>query len=135
MEADLPPRKMMIPDPSREQNLEDKRANTAAAQAAQEQERQDMLHTLYVNAGSFITTGEQLDSAIDKVFDDDGQFANDESRGLNIWHFGEPDRIADLLRRNTRQSERNRKAVDDLSQDLMQDRKRRIGEELTGGKA
>ena len=137
LELDMPPRKMMIPDPNRERNLAIKRENVAMAQADQERERTEALHALYVNATSFITNQEQLDKAIDEAFDDTANFTNEETRGFNIWHHGEPETTAQMLGRSPlryRRKELASESKENLTQRKIEDRLSRLGEELTGGK-
>ena len=135
LETDRVRRRTILTDPDREARLALKRENVARQRAEMEEERRNMLHTLYVNAGQFITTGAQLDQVVDRVFDDERQFVNDESVGANIWNLGEPETVAELLGERRRGTDK-RKAVDqaDAKKILMDERMRRVGEELTGGK-
>lgn len=122
-----------LPDPGREARLMRKRENVARTLALQEERRRAKLHTLYVNAGSFITTRAQLEQTIDKVFDDNKQFENDKRPGLNVWNLGLPETVQELLGNRTGPSA---KAIDptDESAVIMRERMNRIAEELTGGK-
>ena len=135
LEADQVRRHTMLSDPDRQVRLALKRENVERHRAGLEEERRNMLHTLYVNAGQFITTGAQLDQVVDRVFDDEMQFMNDQSKGVNIWNLGEPETVAELLGERGRGVDR-RKAVDNVGgmKGLMEERMRRVGEALTGGK-
>lgn len=95
-----------------------------------------MLHKLYIHAGSFITTGKQLDRVVDRAFDDLTQFSNDSMAGSNIWNTGEPQTTRDLLGMRTRGDTRGRRALDDVGRKkvLGEERMRVVGEELTGGR-
>lgn len=103
-------------------------------EAMRAEHRRAALHNLYVNAGSFITTASQLNATIDKVFDDNSQFTNDSTPGLNIWNLGFPETVQQLLAREAGGS--GRKAVDSAEGNagMTRERMRKIAEELTGGK-
>ena len=135
LEVDKPRASAGLPDPDRELRLAAKRDNVEIHKAGLEEERKDMLHRLYVNAGQFITTGAQLDEVIDRVFDDEMHFANDSSKGFNIWNLGQPETVAELLGQKGK-GRYTRRAVDDAGgkRALTEERMRRLGEELTGGK-
>ena len=122
-----------LPDPGREARLVRKRENVARMQALQEERRREKLHTLYVNAGHFITTRAQLDETIDKVFDDTKQFESDMRPGSNVWNLGVPETVQELL---GDRSGRGAKAVDPADENAVITRKRmdQIAAELTGGK-
>ena len=125
----------VLSDPNREARLARKRENVARMEAMRQEERKDQLHTLYVNAGDFITTGEQLNSVVDKVFDDLDQFKSDQTSGMNIWNLGYPETISQLLRKANKDP-RSQKAVEaaEGNTQITRERMRRIAEELTGGK-
>ncbi|KAL9633962.1 MAG: hypothetical protein Q9164_004376 [Protoblastenia rupestris] len=139
LQSDIPRRHTVLPDPDREARLAIKQANVANHNAAKEEERRNMLHTLYINAGSFITTSSQLDAVIDRVFDDTDQFTNDEKRGQNIWNLGFPQTVQEMLggrAARPRQGGGRMKALDAALEGadvVYKERMRKIGEELTGG--
>ncbi|KAL9128856.1 MAG: hypothetical protein Q9217_002545 [Psora testacea] len=139
LQSDIPRRHTILPDPDREARLAAKRENVARHTVAKEEERRDMLHTLYINAGTFITTGSQLDQVVDRVFDNVEQFTNDEKRGQNIWNLGFPETVEEMLGGKASGVRVNRpKALDNAlvsRKELHDHRMTRIGEELTGGKA
>lgn len=122
----------LLPDPDRAARLARKRENVARTEAMKQEERQNALHTLYVNAGTFITTGAQLDKVIDKVFDNQDQFRNDMRPGMNVWNLGFPETVQELLGKPGKGS----RAVDsvDANANVTKERMRKIAEELTGGK-
>lgn len=130
-----PTKHQILPDPDREARLAQKRANVAAMEAMRQDDRRDLIHTLYVNAGNFITTGKQLDSAIDRVFDNQDQFTTDQRPGLNVWNLGSPETVQQLLGKANKDP-RGQKAVDSAEGNTLitEKRMRRIAEELTGGK-
>ena len=134
LQADLPQKKLNVSDPNQERNLSMKRHNVAAKSLAKHDEQKDMLHTLYVNSLDFITTGEQLEEAISAAFDNEEQFKSDEALGKNIWNTGEPETTAEMLGKS-RYSRDREKAVDNKSKQLVDERLRQIGEELTGGQS
>ena len=63
--------------------------------------RQLALHTLYMNARSFITNESQLDAAIDKEFPADGsppkRWRTQERPGTSIWNKGPPKGVKTML--------------------------------------
>lgn len=124
-----------LPDPQRESRLATKRQNLEEHKQREVQERREMLHKLYIYAGSFITTGKQLDRVVERAFDDLSQFSNDSMAGSNIWNTGEPQTTRDLLGIRTRGDTRGRRALDDVGRKkvLGEERMRVVGEELTGG--
>lgn len=134
LQSEKPTRHHFLPDPNREARLARKQNNLAKMEAMRQENRRNALHTLYVNAGDFITTGAQLDATIDRVFDDLKQFSNDSKKGLNIWNLGYPETVQQLLAKTNNTP--GRKAVDSAegTAGVTRERMRRIAEELTGGK-
>ena len=133
-QSQIPQRHHAIPDPNREARLARKRQNVANMEAMRAEHRRAALHNLYVNAGSFITTASQLNATIDKAFDDNSQFTNDSTPGLNIWNLGFPETVQQLL--GKKEGSSGRKAMDSAEGNagMTRERMRRIAEELTGGK-
>ena len=126
-----------VPDPDRLARIEQKRAAVEAKKLENERQRRDALHTLYMNAGKFITTEEQLQTAIDQAFAPNPAWYNpaivipdDE---LNVWSLGAPDTVQVTLNRANRTGI---KAMDYNKgyAKLTGDRVRKIAEELTGGR-
>lgn len=135
LQSARPTKHQVLPDPNRETRLAQKRANVAAMEVMRQEERRSKLHTLYVNAGDFITTGKQLDNAIDRVFDNQDQFTTDQKLGLNVWNLGFPETVQQLLG-VANKDPRRQKAVDSAEGNslITEKRMKRIAEELTGGK-
>ena len=135
LQSEQPTRHRNLPDPDRKARLARKRQNVAEMQAMSQEERRTKLHNLYVNAGSFITTGEQLDATVDRVFDNQDQFTTDQRPGLNIWNLGVPETVSDLLSKANKDP-RSQKAMESAEGNakITRERMRRISEELTGGK-
>ena len=102
--------------------------------AMREETRRNALHTLYVNAGDFITTGKQLDGVIDRAFDDNSQFRSDSSEGVNIWNLGYPETVQELLRKVNKSGRQTALDSAEGNEMVTRERMRKIGEELTGGK-
>ena len=135
LQSEKPVRHHTLPDPNREARLAQKRENVAKMEALRQANRRDKLHTLYVNAGNFITTPKHLDQTIDRVFDNQDQFTTDQRPGLNVWNLGVPETVSQLLSK-ANQDPRSQKAVDSAEGNatVTKERMRRIAEELTGGK-
>lgn len=120
--------KHVLADPNREERLAISKARVEAREAEKVAERQDDLHSLYMNARTFITTEEQLTAEIDRVFPE-GQndaWRNDHQHGENIWNLGVPPTVQSIVH-ESRKSETAR-------WDVMQNRIKKLGEQLTGGK-
>ncbi|KAL4804257.1 hypothetical protein BDV18DRAFT_29005 [Aspergillus unguis] len=122
-------RKAGLPDPGREERLAASQLRIENRNRMKEMERQDSLHTLYVNARNFITTEAQLAAEIEKVFPEGPNEAwiNDQKYGDNVWNLGFPRgmnlRLNDTA--NRRETER---------WDIIQGRVKQLGEQITGGK-
>ena len=123
-----------LPDPTRSARLAVKSQNVADMAAMREETRRNALHTLYVNAGDFITTGKQLDGVIDRAFDDNSQFRSDSSEGVNIWNLGYPETVQELLRKVNKSGRQTALDSAEGNEIVTRERMRKIGEELTGGK-
>lgn len=128
-----------LSDPTREERLKHMRANIAQQAELKKAERLDHLHTLYLNARSFIVTPQQLDAAVDEAF---GTPENPvtfgagfgEEHGTSVWSSGRPERVQDLLDRANKQVSKS--AFDNSKGTIGINRERiaRIAEVLTGGK-
>ena len=131
----LPTKHRGLPDLARPARLAVKSQNVADMAAMREENRRNALHTLYVNAGDFITTGKQLDWVIDRAFDDNSQFRTDSSEGVNIWNLGYPETVQKLLGKVNKNG-RRQTALDSAegNEIVTRERMRKLGEELTGGK-
>ncbi|KAI4219119.1 MAG: hypothetical protein L6R36_008552 [Xanthoria steineri] len=129
------PSRSGLQDPDRDARIARKRANFSAHDAMKKAERRNALHTLYMNARDFIVTEEKLNEAVERAFDPySEQFTNEARRGLNVWNLGYPETVKEQLERANK-GEKGR-AVERSSgfSGVTDERMRRIGEELTGGK-
>ena len=135
LQSEKPAKHHTLPDPDREARLAQKRENVARMEAFRREERQNKLHTLYVNASNFITTAKQLDTVVDTVFDDPDQFTSDAQPGLNVWNLGYPETVLELLNKANKDP-RSQKALSSAEGNaaITRRRMRRVAEELTGGK-
>lgn len=121
-----------IPDPNREQRVAEMQARVEEKEARKRADRQDALHTLYMNARSFITNEKQLDEALDSAFGTEEAPKTWGYQGPSVWHLerGSPFQgIADKMRKNTGKAGDRTGFADETNQRL-----KRIAEELTGGK-
>ena len=135
LSSQQPARYRGLPDPTRPARLVAKSKNVVDMAAMREETRRNALHTLYVNAGDFITTGDKLDGVIDKAFDDNSQFRSDSSEGVNIWNLGYPETVQELLQKANKSGGRQMALDSAMGNEMVtKERMRRIGEELTGGK-
>ncbi|KAJ5579793.1 uncharacterized protein N7459_005778 [Penicillium hispanicum] len=118
----------VLADPNREERLTLSKARMEARQTQKDAQRQDDLQSLYMNARTFITTEEQLAAEIDRVFPDGENEAwrNDHQPGENIWNLGIPPTVQSVVNVG-RKSETAR-------WDVIQDRVKKLGEQITGGK-
>ncbi|PWY86065.1 hypothetical protein BO70DRAFT_360877 [Aspergillus heteromorphus CBS 117.55] len=118
----------VLPDSGREARLAQSQANYADQQNRKEHERQDMLQELYMNARNFIITEEQLAEEIARVFPDGENEAwrSDGQNGENIWNLGNPQTVQSIVN-DSKKNETSR-------WDLYQERVKKLGENITGGK-
>ena len=123
-----------LSDPNRPARLAVKIQNVADMAAMREETRRNALHTLYVNAGDFITTGEKLDGVVDGAFDDDSQFRNESNTGVNIWNLGSPETVQQLLKKANKSGRQTALDSAEGNEIITRERMKKIGEELTGGK-
>jgi hypothetical protein len=119
-----------VPDPDRAARVAEKAARVQAKEAAKEEARRDALHTLYMHARSFITTEEQLDSEIERIFVEQPF----EQNGDNIWDaVGAPPTVQDMLSA-VNNTQKSALAYHAGPAAITGKRIKRIAEELTGGK-
>lgn len=128
VKAMQPTQRTILPDPNRETRIAASRNRVLAKQEEKSAIRQEDLHTLYMNARTFITTEAQLDQEIEVKFSETGgkEWLTDTGAGNNVWVKGPPPSIQDIVRNQTT-SEHGRWRVE-------QERMRKVVEELTGGK-
>lgn len=122
-----------LPDPHREARIAEKAERCQSKAEAKKEERRNALHTLYMNAREFITTEEQLDAEIEKLFVP-SPFGKENMGKENIWDaHGSPPTVQDMLANinNTKKTaiDYHRGPAHATGQ-----RMKKIAEELTGGK-
>lgn len=130
--------KGIVPDPDRLARVEQKRAVVEAKKLEKQERRRDALHTLYMNAGSFITTEEQLQTAIDQAFPNGPNpawynAAISIKDGISVWNAGPPDTVRGMLSKANKTGGRAMEYNAGYAK-VTGDRVRRIAEELTGGR-
>ncbi|KAH8816346.1 hypothetical protein F5884DRAFT_218779 [Xylogone sp. PMI_703] len=123
----------VLPDPDREARLVEKAEKAKAKEAMREEARREALHTLYMHARSFITTEQQLDAEIEKIFVE-SPFGQVHEGKTNIWDaLGAPPTVQDMLS-TINNTQRSAVAFHAGPADLTGKRIKKIAEELTGGK-
>ncbi|EXJ75715.1 uncharacterized protein A1O5_00222 [Cladophialophora psammophila CBS 110553] len=126
------PQKMHQLSPEEELAIYNARSAAHEARlAAKHEERLDKLHTLYMNAQTFITDKEQLNAAIEKAFTTTG----------SIWRKdGRPDTVEEMIKRGRdRTADQGRGGMmlfSDVNERALKDQERmkKIAEKLSGGK-
>jgi len=108
----------------------ERRAAYEARLAAKQEDRLDKLHTLYMNARTFITSKEQLADAIESTF----------TSTRSIWRTGRPDTVEEMIKRGRdRTADQGRGGMmlaSDVNERALRDQERmqKIAEKLSGGK-
>jgi len=121
-----------VPDPNRTPRVAEMAARVQAKEAARKEQRRNALHTLYMQARSFITTEEQFDAVIEKIFVDSPHDPGHMSD--NIWVvMGAPPTIQDMLSA-VNNTQKSAVAYHSGPAPLTGERMKKIAEELTGGK-
>lgn len=130
-----------VPDPTRNARLALKRERQAAFEANRAADRLDSVHTLYSHARNYIVSPQALDKAVEDAFGTDDnpvEFGEDvtnrTSTGRSIWDEGKPESVQEMLNRANRASSTQPLQSTGGYLGLNQERIRRIGEALTGGK-
>lgn len=124
-----------LPDPNREARIAAASARVAAKARMLEERRRDALHTLYMNARNFITTKEQLNAVIEKVFVE-RPWANipGKENSVNIWDAeGAPQTVQDMLV-GVNKTQKLTMLSQPSPAAIAGKRMLKIAEELTGGK-
>ena len=118
----------LISQPLTAEQIAEKRARFEAKEATKAAQRQNNLHTLYMNARDFIVTEDQLNAKINEVFDDPfWQNTNDPS----IWaKDGLPERMQEIMVKGSGHAISNAENYTMITKQRLQ----AISEELTGGK-
>ncbi|KAE9366876.1 hypothetical protein N431DRAFT_417819 [Stipitochalara longipes BDJ] len=118
-----------IPDPNRETRVAEKAARVQAKEAAREEQRKNALHTLYMQARSFITTEEQLDAKIEEIFTEARDGESD-----SVWdNLDAPPTVQDMLSAINKTESKAVRFHSGPAQ-LTGQRMKKLAEELTGGK-
>ena len=123
-----------LPDPHRELRLQEKRDRVEMKESTRKDARQDALHTLYMQARTFITTDAQLDEAITEAFGIPGEPKAFESFKASKWAEGPPMTIQDMLNRANRTGPSAAYDTTPNYDELTKKRVKRIAEALTGGR-
>ncbi|RJE24050.1 hypothetical protein PHISCL_03644 [Aspergillus sclerotialis] len=118
----------VLPDPDRQKRLSKASKRRQKKEAQKENQKRDSLHTLYMNAREFIVNEEQLAAEIDRVFPEgeNPAWRSDQQQGENVWNLGAPPGLQSLVY----EPKKNETA----RWDLIQERVKKLGEEVTGGK-
>ncbi|PGH04524.1 hypothetical protein AJ79_07050 [Helicocarpus griseus UAMH5409] len=119
-------RSPVLSDLNMKSRVEASRKKHAMKQKSKQQQRSDHLHSLYMNARTFIINEEQLKAEIDRVFPEgeNPAWANDEDVGENIWNLGLPSSVESMV---------NASKNDAAIWNAGEKRVKKIAEELTGG--
>jgi len=130
-----------VEDPTRSARIAFKQQKLAETSQAKHADRLDSLHTLYLNARTFIVTPSQLDRAVDEAFGtpENPVTFGDQSFGptdnsASVWAYGKPERVQDMLNKATRQGGKTALESAGGYSGVNRERIRRIGEVLTGGR-
>lgn len=122
-----------LPDPNRSLRLARKAENVSKQDSRKHAERMGHLHTLYMNARSFIVTPQQLDVALDEEFGTADQPASFNGvHNASMWAKGKPATVQDMLNQGNKVG--TGRAVKQTHMEVNQKRVQRIAEHLTGGK-
>ena len=125
-----------LQDPTRAERLAQMKANVARKELTRKEEREDALHTLYMQARDFITTEAQLNQAVDDAFGTPGNpktFGTHSDRS-SMWVHGPPATVQDMLNKANGVSSRGAMSTASSFSLVARDRVKRMAEKLTGGK-
>ena len=122
-----------LPDPNRETRIAEKLKRVKTKEEIKREQRKDALFNLYMSAREFITTEEQLNEEIEKIFVP-SPFGKEQNGKENIWDaYGAPPTVQEMLQ-----------TVNDIQKSALEyhrgpahitgKRMKKIAEELTGGK-
>ena len=121
-----------VTDPERDIRIRDSKDRSKNHMADRKEEIRADLHSLYINARTFVVTERDLEDLIEDVFENDKWYQVNPDRGIWDKGFDRPDTVAELL---TAQRHRPKAVAGPSKSDrLFADRATRIAEELTGGK-
>ncbi|KAL9112489.1 MAG: hypothetical protein Q9227_003331 [Pyrenula ochraceoflavens] len=111
-----------------------KRNNAETHQRAKQEERQEALQALYVNSEGFITTEKELEDELEREFSAN-RFTAGSNQRKNVWASGPQADVDQLLRwRESTLGKTPSSVFGKTATTTYEDRLKRIGEELTGGK-
>ena len=135
----IPQKGRVLPHPHAAAIHQQKLQNVQRKLRERQAEQENALHTLYMNARTFITDEEQLNQAVEDAFDINKQFSSDALRSDNVWKaFGVPPTIREMLAVEQTKDVSNfsgtTSSVTKKLADLDQERLKRIAEELSGGR-
>lgn len=118
----------ILPDPDRDIRIAQSRERVLEKQLQKSAERNNHLHTLYMNARDFIVTEEQLMKEIEDKFREGGvdEWRSDSGTGTNVWNKGAPPTIQSIVNTQTKD--------DNGRWRIEQERMKQVVEEMTGGK-
>jgi len=126
-----------LTDPGRANRLQEKQERVQAHEAVRRENKQDSLHTLYMQARSFITTEAQLAQAIDAEFGTPKEPREFESQS-SIWYKGAPQTVQEKINAinnvRTPGSERGALGGTESYAEITRARLKKMAEHLTGGK-
>ena len=122
-----------LPDPGREARIAEKAERFKTKEELKKEERKNSLHSLYMHAREFITTEQELNEEIDRIFVP-SPFGRDHVGEENIWDaLGAPPTIQDMLQTSNR-TQKNAMEFHRGPAHITGERMKKIAEELTGGK-
>ncbi|PNS16240.1 hypothetical protein CAC42_6347 [Sphaceloma murrayae] len=123
------------PDPDRDARIEATRRHLAALELSRQEARQDALHTLYMNARTFIVDEDGLNKAIDRAFGTEDQ-PKDFGVQPSMWAKGAPPRMQDMVasQGGTGGRDQSMGGAQQAADEMLKTRIRRMGEVLTGGR-
>ncbi|PSK34078.1 hypothetical protein B9Z65_8404 [Elsinoe australis] len=123
------------PDPDRQKRLQSVQARLSANERKKREARQDALHTLYMNARTFIVDEEGLNKAIDEAFGTEERGKEWKGGKPSLWGTGAPPKMQDLVAAQGGAGRDQTEGGAGLaSQIVLKDRIRRMGEVVTGGR-
>jgi len=124
-----------VADPDREKRVAEMAERVAARAKMLEERRKDALHTLYMHARNFITTEEQLDATIEKVFvERPWSHVPGKEHAVSIWDAeGAPQTVQDMLS-EVNKTQKSALLFHGGPAVVTGKRMLKIAEELTGGK-
>jgi hypothetical protein len=128
------PQSGFVQDPNRHNRILQMQQRVKDKEVQRQEARKDALHTLYMHARNFITTEEQLDVEVEKLFVERPFQRHTGGTTDNIWDaYGNPPSVTEMLS-EVNKTERNAVDFHRGPARITGERMKRIAEELTGGK-